>query len=95
MRDDTNSSLFPLGQIVVTPGALEATTDEERRTFLHRHQIGSWEETCEEGRMANNIGLFDNLRIFTEHVARSSGHVIWIITEDDRSVTTVLLPDDY
>lgn len=95
MRDDTKSRLFPIGQIVCTVGVLEATTEEERRTILLRHQIGSWEETPREDRMQNMIGLFNRLRIMSVHTAHSSGHTIWVITEADRSVTTLLLPEEY
>lgn len=93
MMDDRNSRLFPLGQIVATPAALAVTTDEERRTFLHRHQIGSWEETSQEDRMENMLSLFHGLRILSVHNA-SKGKV-WIITEADRSVTTILTPEEY
>jgi chromatin segregation and condensation protein Rec8/ScpA/Scc1 (kleisin family) len=91
--DDRNSRLFPLGQIVASPTALAVTTDEERRTFLHRHQIGSWEETNQEDRLENILGLFQNLRIFTVH--NSAKGKVWIITEADRSITTILTPEDY
>lgn len=93
MRDDRHSRLFPLGQVVATPGALTATTEEERITFLHRHQIGSWEETCREDRLENTLALFHEMRILTVHQAH--GGKIWIITEADRSVTTLLLPEEY
>ncbi len=93
MRDDRNSRLFPLGQVVATPGAIAATTHEERETFLYRHQIGSWEETCHEDRLQNTLALFHNLRVFSAHNAAKGK--IWIITEADRSVTTILLPEDY
>lgn len=93
MMDDRNSRLFPLGQVVATPAAITVTTDEDRRTFLYRHQIGSWEETSQEDRMENMLGLFHNLRIFTVHQAAKGE--IWIITEADRSITTILTPEDY
>jgi len=93
MRDDLDSRLFPLGQVVATPAALGATTDEERRTFLFRHQIGSWEETCREDRLANTLALYYGTRIFSVHHA--SGGEIWIITEADRSITTILTPEEY
>lgn len=95
MKDDMNSRSFPLGKIVATQGALDATTEEERRTILLRHQIGSWEETPREDRMQNMIGLFNGLRIMSVHTAHSSGHTIWVITEADRSVTSLLLPEEY
>ena len=93
MMDDRNSRLFPLGQIVATPAAISLTTETERKTFLHRHQIGSWEETSREDRLENMLGLFHDLRIFTVHSSEKGK--VWIITEADRSITTILTPDDY
>lgn len=95
MRDDINSRLFPLGEVVATPGALEATTEEERRTLLLRHQIGSWQETPEEDRIQNMIGLFNGLRIMSVHTAHSSECTVWVITEANRLNTTMLLPGEY
>lgn len=94
MRDDRNSRLFLLGRFVATQGAMAATTDEERQTFLTRHQIGSWEQTPHESRQENMLALFHDLRILTHHVT-SLGETIWIITEADRSYTTLLTPNEY
>lgn len=91
--DDRYSRLFPLGPIVATPNALAITTEEERYTFLIRHQIGSWEETSHEGRLENMLAMFHNLRILTVHNA--AGGEIWVVTEADRSVTTILTPHEY
>lgn len=95
MRDDNYSRLFPLGKIVATQGALDATTEEECKTIILRHQIGSWEETPKEDRMQNMVALFNGLRIMSVHTAQSSKQVVWIITEADRSATTLLLPEEY
>jgi len=95
MKDDRYSRLFPLGSVVATQGALDATSVLERNTLLFRHQVGSWEETTREDRMQNMLGLFYDMRIMAVHTAHSSGSTIWIITEADRSVTTILTPDEY
>ena len=94
MMDDRNTRLFLLGRVVATPTALEVTTEEERHTFLLRHQIGSWEETQPEDRQSNMLAIFQDLRILTVH-STQSGHKVWIITEADRSATTMLLPEEY
>lgn len=94
MHDDRNSRLFPLGRLLATPGALEVTDAEERATLLYRHQSGSWEETCAEDRASNTLAIYEGLRIFTVH-STQSGHKVWIITEADRSATTILLPEEY
>lgn len=91
--DDSQSRLFLLGKIAATPDAISRTTEEERSTFLLRHQIGSWEESSREDRMANWLALFHGLRIFTVH--RSRRGLIWIITEADRSLTTIITPEEY
>ena len=72
MRDDRHSRLFPLGQVVATPGALAVTTHEERVTFLYRHQIGSWEETCREDRLENTLALFHQMQNFPASISAES-----------------------
>lgn len=89
--------LFPLGDVVATPGALDAlkkngqTPDE----FIRRHVSGDWGDLCDEDKKLNDDALKSkNERIFTAYTLKD-GTKIWIITEWDRSVTTVLLPNDY
>jgi len=90
-----NTPLFPHGNILATPSVISVTTEEERSTFLLRHQIGSWEETPKEDRMQNMIGLTMGFRILSLHTAHLSGQKVWLITEADRSSTTMILPDKY
>lgn len=88
--------LFSLGQIVATPGALEAiaaakqTPDE----FIRRHHIGDWGDLVEEDIRENEFSLKNNLRLHSAYLTKD-GVKIWLITEADRSVTTILLPQDY
>ena len=88
--------LFSLGQIVATPGALQAmeTAGNSAREFLVRHALGDWGELCEEDRQSNDEAMADDLRILSAY-RLNDGTKIWIITEADRSVTTVLLPEEY
>jgi hypothetical protein len=93
---------FELGQIVATPGALAATTDEQRLHYLKRHSIGDWGYVCREDCEANDEAVKDGGRILSAHpidVAKPckgfGDNTLWIITEGDRSVTTFLLPDEY
>jgi hypothetical protein len=88
--------LFPLGLTYATPGALEALSEagQEAAEFLHRHQHGDWPQMCEEARQENQFLVDRRLRIFSAYHT-SKGEKIWIITEADRSVTTVLLPAEY
>lgn len=88
--------LFSLGQIVSTPGALQALgeTDITAIELLRRHACGDWGDLCEEDREANAEALKEGLRILSVYRLRD-GAKIWIITEADRSVTTLLLPEEY
>ena len=85
---------FRLGQIVATPNALNALTQEEILRGIQRHQSGDWGDVSAEDHAANNRALIEGTRILSAYHA-SSGTKFWIITEADRSVTTVLLPEDY
>jgi hypothetical protein len=89
---------FSLGQIVATPGALEALqkAGQSPVEFLQRHV---WGDVCEEDRQANDDALVDGSRILSAH-RTSLGEKLWIITEaiDDsghRAATTLLLPSEY
>ena len=88
--------LFSLGQIVATPGALEALAEcgQPASGFLVRHALGDWGERCDEDRQANDEAVADDLRILSAY-RLNDGTKIWIITEADRSATTVLLPEEY
>jgi len=85
---------FPGGAIVRTPNALAQIPDVEMHTALVRHFAGDWGEVCPHDRHANEAALRDGLRLFSVYRTRS-GKRFWIITEADRSATTVLMPEDY
>jgi hypothetical protein len=87
---------FPLGQIVATPGALAALekSSEEPSTFLARHLSGDWGDLSEEDRKENEFSLLHGFRLLSSYKLRN-GTKLWIITEADRSSTTLLLPDEY
>jgi hypothetical protein len=85
---------FPLGQLVATPNALEFITQDNILTGIARHQSGDWGDVCAEDRQANDRAVVEGTRILSAYRA-ANGTKFWIITEADRSVTTVLLPEDY
>lgn len=85
---------FPLGQIVATPGALEALSAADIQQALGRHAAGDWGDVCAEDAKANNRALVEGTRLLSSYQS-ASGTKFWIITEADRSATTVLLPDEY
>jgi len=92
---------FRLGQIVATPGALDAL-EKARQTateFLQRHARGDWGDVCHEDRQANDDALIDGSRLLSAF-RTTLGEKIWIIPEavDDsghRAATTILLPSEY
>lgn len=87
---------FPLGQVVATPGALQAfaSAEENYLPYLMRHAGGDWGEVCPEDAGANDEALRDGERLLSAYQLRD-GTKVWIITEADRSSTCVLLPDEY
>jgi hypothetical protein len=88
--------LFSLGQIVSTPGALLALEQagNSATEFLSRHVVGDWGDLCLEDRQANQEALECGDRLLSAY-RLNDGQKLWIITECDRSVTTVLLPEEY
>jgi hypothetical protein len=94
--ETTEKSKFSLGRVVATPGALAALEEarESSLGFLMRHESGDWGDVCESDRQENEFSLDKMLRLFSVYHLRD-GTKIWIITEADRTVTTVLLPEDY
>jgi hypothetical protein len=85
---------FPLGQTVITPGALEALSSTAVLNALDRHSEGDWGEVGKEDWDANERALRESTRLLSVYHS-GSGVKFWIITEADRSATTVLLPEDY
>jgi hypothetical protein len=88
--------LFPLGQVVATPGALHALDLKkvDPRVLLGRHQVGDWGDVPPEDRRENELSVNQGFRILSSYLLDDDQRV-WIITEADRSVTTILLPDEY
>lgn len=101
MKDDTNDSRAPLfhpGRIVATPGAIEALGDDSALAnavaLLDRHIAGDWGAICQEDSDTNARALARGGRLMSVYEG-PDGAAIWIITEADRSATTLLLPDEY
>ena len=88
--------LFPLGTIVATPKALDAIrhAKETPMHLLQRHMTGDWGELDEEDRKENELSVEQGYRILSAYVLLT-GVKIWVITEADRSATTLLLPSEY
>ena len=89
-------SRFALGRVVATPGALRVLEKAEQlpAEFLDRHVNGDWGEVPEEDRQENEFSVEHGFRILSAYTTRA-GDRIWILTEADRSATTILLPHKY
>ena len=87
---------FHLGRIVATPGALLAleAAGESPGTFIKRHVTGDWGELDEHDRNENELSVAQGFRVLSAYTL-SGGVRLWIITEADRSSTTLLLPSEY
>ena len=92
----SSKPLFELGQIVTTPGALDAleTSGVNPLDLIKRHVSGDWGEVPPEDAQENDFSVKEGYRILSAYTV-GDGVKIWIITEADRSATTFLLPDDY
>jgi hypothetical protein len=88
--------LFALGKLVATPGALELLTRSEQTPleFLARHSRGDWGECCADDATENDFSVKAGFRIFSVYRTRN-GEKLWVITQADRSVTTLRLPSEY
>jgi hypothetical protein len=84
---------FPLGQIVITANAQAQLDPPDVQQGLSRHAAGDWGDVCPEDRKENELSLKEGFRLMS--VYRSGDKRFWIITEADRSVTTVMMPEDY
>lgn len=90
----TGEPLFDIGRLFATPGAIDAITQVEMFDALNRHVRGDWGKVCTEDQEANNDSLKEGLRLLSSYEA-IDGVKFWIITEADRSATTILLPEEY
>lgn len=85
---------FSPGKIVATPGVLEAVSQPELLQALARHLCGDWGEVCAADAEQNNRALEQGWSLLSVYPS-SEDRVFWVITEADRSATTILLPREY
>lgn len=86
--------LFPLGKTVITAHAKSRLHPEDVNHSLARHSSGDWGEVCSDDHEENQLSLKEGFRLLSVYHDRNRVKY-WIITEADRSLTTVLLPEDY
>ncbi|HEV2417295.1 MAG TPA: hypothetical protein VGX94_05795 [Terriglobia bacterium] len=93
---DAGQPLFSAGQIVATPGALRTLerANQSPAEFLQRHVAGDWGELDSHDIAENEYSLTHGFRLLSSY-RTTAGEALWVITEADRSVTTLLLPEEY
>ena len=86
---------LPLGRVLATPGALKLIRERGEHPFdyLARHASGDWGDLGEQDRRENELSLEHGWRVVSSYPVGEK--CVWVITEADRSVTTILLPDEY
>jgi len=89
-------TLFTLGHVVMTRGVSASDASDEVLDFITRHAKGDWGDMSPSDKRMNDKGLkpASQDRLMSSYVSKG-GTKVWVITEWDRSVTTVLLPDEY
>ena len=91
---DGGDWLFPLGSVFCTPGALREIPMNEAVRSLNRHLTGDWGDLGQHDRKQNDLALSHGGRILSAYHTVAD-RKFWIITEADRSSTTILLPEEY
>ncbi len=95
---------FPLGQLVATRGVFDLMCEDAGfarfvQESLNRHAKGEWGDVDDEDKQTNDQSLKEGLRLLSayndDRFPRHGVSTIWIITEADRSATTILFPDEY
>lgn len=99
MQNDTKTAMrprFPSGHVTATIGAIDLLQDDTglAALLLARHLAGDSGDTCEEDKSINEDAIRHGNRVMSVYKL-IGGHVLWVITEADRSVTTFLLPEEY
>lgn len=88
---------FELGRVVATKGAIALLQERQVNPalLLLRHQLCDWGDLDQEDKCTNDEALKSGGRLFSSYNLHGPDHRVWIITEWDRSVTTILLPEEY
>lgn len=93
----TNGPRFPMGRPVITPAAQVAldAAGIDGVLLLARHIHGDWGDLSAEDLASNELALLTGKRLLSSYDLPGGSGKVWIITEADRSVTTILLPEEY
>jgi hypothetical protein len=91
--DQRRRQKFQLGQVVITANAAQRLDTVPVHEALRRHAAGDWGDICPEDACENELSLKKGFRLLSAY--GTGERRFWVITEADRSATTVLMPDDY
>lgn len=94
MLTQSRTPAFPFGNVYITRGAKETLLMRDVADGLLRHLSGDWGDVCKDDWEENQLSLKHGFRLLSSYVDRND-HKFWIITEADRSTTTILLPREY
>lgn len=91
-----SNPLFPIGRLLATPGAIDLLAERGLSPFefVSRHRQGDWGNLDDEDVQANRAALIHGNRLLSSYQLDTNTR-LWIITEADRSATTLLLPSEY
>jgi len=89
-----NSTTLEVGKLFVTPGVQESISCVDLATAIRRHFAQDWGEVCEHDWQANDEALQRGGRLVSTYDSKEEVR-FWIITEACRSMTTILLPNEY
>jgi hypothetical protein len=93
-RSGFQDATFPLGRVLVTPGAVASIPEDVRSAALARHARGDWGDVGPEDWDENDLSLRDGFRLLSAYHTEA-GRTFWVITEMDWSATAILLPEEY
>lgn len=94
MKPEATKTQISLGRTVITANAMATLDPDSVQEALRRHATGDWGDLSPEDRQENDLSAREGFRILSAYTD-TQGTNFWIITEADRSATTVLLPEDY
>ena len=94
MEERKQTVAVPLGRTVITASAQRVLAESDVDRALQRHSLRDWGEVGSLDWEANEEAMREGARLLSSYTG-SSGCRFWVITEADRSTTTVLLPEDY
>ena len=92
--EKSSAARFPLGFVMESPGVLASIPQDEIAQAIERHGRGDWGELCPDDVQENEFSLTHNFSLLSAYVSAAGIH-FWVVTEADRSATTVLLPEEY